>query len=152
MRRQRSDSITAAVVAAQSQSDINPPDHVTLRDGDLPFWWSIVRARATSSWNASDLEQAANLARCKADIERLQQEITAMGDIIENDRGKPIINPRHALLEVLSRRSVALSRMLHVHAEATQGESREQSKRAAPEQDAKEAARSSLIPRLSAVG
>lgn len=75
-----------------------------------------------------------------------------MGDIIENDRGAPIINPRHALLEVLSRRSVALSRMLHVHAEATQGESREQSKRAAPEQDAKEAARSALIPRLSAVG
>lgn len=151
MRRQRSDSITAAVSAAQSQSVIDPPAHVALRDGDLPFWRSIVSARATSSWNAADLEQAANLARCKADIERLQQEITVIGDIIENDRGTPIINPRHTLLEVLSRRSVALSRMLHVHAEATQGESREQAKRAAPEQDAKAAGIDSLIPRLRSV-
>ena len=152
MRRVRSDSITAAVAAAQVQLAIDPPAHVSLRDGDRPFWDSIVRARATSTWNASDLEQAANLARCKADIERLQKELTEQGDIIENDRGTQVINPRHSLLEVLSRRSVALSRMLHVHAEATVGRSEHQAKRAAPEQDAKEAARSSLIPRLSAVG
>jgi hypothetical protein len=81
----------------------------------------------------------------------MQMEIAEQGNIIENDRGTPIINPRHTLLEVLTRRSVALSRMLHVHAEATQGESRQQAKRAKPEQDAQAAARSALIPRLSAV-
>jgi hypothetical protein len=147
----RSDCVSAAVQAAQGLSVIDPPAHVTLREGDLPFWQSIVRARAASSWNQADLEQAANLARCKADIERLQAEITDQGDIIENDRGTQVINPRHSLLEVLSRRSVALSRMLHVHAEATQGESREQAKRAAPEVEARAAARSALIPRLTAV-
>ena len=131
---------------------IDPPAHVSLRYGDRPFWDAIVSARATSTWNTSDLEQAANLARCKADIERLQKELTEQGDIIENDKGTQVINPRHTLLEVLSRRSVALSRMLHVHAEATVGRSEQQAKRAAPEQDAKAAARSALIPRLSAVG
>ncbi len=131
---------------------VEPPAHITLRDGDKPFWDAIVSARATSTWNTSDLEQAANLARCKADIERLQKELTEQGDIIENDRGTQVINPRHTLLEVLSRRSVALSRMLHVHAEATVGRSEQQAKRAAPEQEAKAAARSALIPRLSAVG
>lgn len=151
MRRTRSDSVTAAIAAAQAPTVINPPAHVTLRDGDRPFWDSVVRARAGTTWNESDLEHAANLARCKADIETMQMEIAEQGNIIENDRGTLIINPRHTLLEVLTRRSVALSRMLHVHAEATQGESRQQSKRAKPEQDAQAAARSALIPRLSAV-
>ena len=151
MRRTRSDSVTAAIAAAQAPTVINPPAHVTLRDGDRPFWDSVVRARAGTTWNDSDLEHAANLARCKADIETMQMEIAEQGNIIENDRGTPIINPRHSLLEVLTRRSVALSRMLHVHAEATQGESRQQSKRAKPEQDAQDAARSALIPMLSAV-
>lgn len=152
MRKAACNSTMAAVAAAQAPESINPPAHVLLRDGDRPFWDSIVRARASATWNASDLEHAANLARCKADIERLQSEITAQGDIIENDRGTQVINPRHSLLEVLSRRSVSLSRMLHIHAEATCGESREQAKRAQPEIDAKAAARSALIPRLTSVG
>lgn len=151
MRRARCDSVTAEISAAQAQLTIGPPSHVSLRDGDRPFWDAIVSARASTTWNTADLEQAANLARCKADIERLQKELTEQGDIIENERGTQVINPRHALLEVLSRRSVALSRMLHIHAEATQGESRQQVKRAIPEQDAKDAVRSALIPRLSSV-
>lgn len=151
MRRPRSDSVEAAIQAAQAPDAIDPPAHITLREGDLPFWHAVVRARPAASWNVSDLEHAANLARCKADIETLQREITEQGNILENDRGTQIINPRHNLLEVLSRRAVALSRMLHVHAEATCGKSEQQAKRAAPEVDAKAAARSALIPRLSAV-
>jgi hypothetical protein len=87
----------------------------------MPFWNSIVSARAREHWNSSDYEMAANLARCKADIERLQAEIYAEGDVLENAKGTQIMNPKHSLLEVLSRRAVALSRMLHVHAEATVG-------------------------------
>lgn len=140
------------MLAAQLPGVIDPPSHVTLRDGDRPFWDAIVRARAAQSWNASDLELAASLARCKADIETVQMEITASGNIVENDKGTQIINPRHALLETLTRRAIAMSRMLHVHAEATCGKSEQQAKRALPEKDAQSAARSALIPRLSAVG
>ena len=119
-KRNRSDSVSSKVQQFSSL-DASPPEHVHLRDGDLPFWRSIVRARAADSWNDADLEQAANLARCKADIERLQVEIDAEGDTVVNARGTPVMNPKHSLLETLSRRAVALSRMLHVHAEATQG-------------------------------
>lgn len=143
MRRARSDSITAAVIAAQAQSAINPPDFVAMRDCDWPFWKAIVAARAAASWNAADLVHAARLARCHADIERVQSDIDADGEMEANNK--------HRLLETLLKRSVYLSRLLHVHAEATQGESREQAKRSAPYQDAKAAARSALIPRLSAV-
>lgn len=152
MKRTRSDSAAAAIAAAQvAGKPIDPPEHVKLRAGDRPFWDSIVSARARETWNNADLENCANLARCKADIERLQDEIASEGDIIVNDRGTQIINPKHTLLETLSRRAVALSRMLHVHAEATVGESRDAGKALATEKDAKEAEIDSLIPRLHAV-
>ena len=112
-----------------------PPEHVYIRDCDKPYWSSIVGARDYNSWTVTDLEQAANLARCKADIDRLSRELEQEGDTLENARGTMVVNPKHQLLETLSRRSVALSRMLHVHAEATVGESRHQTKRSAKQRE-----------------
>jgi len=127
-KRNRSDSV-ASQTQFYSALDASPPDHIHLREGDMPFWRSIVRARAADTWTDSDLEQAGNLARCKADIERLQTEIDAEGDTVVNAKGTQIVNPKHSLLETLSRRAVALSRMLHVHAEATQGRARDTGQR-----------------------
>lgn len=124
-RKSRSDS--SHVMSQQIGQVIIPPSHVNLRDCDIPFWRAIVGARA--NWNDNDLVQAANLARCYADIERLQKEIDTEGDVIKNDRGTPVMNPRHSLLETLSRRSVALSRIIQVHAQATQGDSGAQVKK-----------------------
>lgn len=102
-------------LAAAAQGDIKPPAHVTLRDGDLPYWTAVVRARAREVWTDADLIHAGNLARCMADIERLQTEIGAEGDVIENARGTPVANPKHALLEVLSRRAIAITRLIGVN-------------------------------------
>lgn len=126
-KRQRSDSVTGAVNSmAGATKEIPVPDWVTVPDPALKFWRSITRARAADRWNDSDLENAAELARTKASIERLNTELALEGDIIKNDRGTPIVNPKHSLLETLTRRMVALSRMLQVHAEATQGKARDQ--------------------------
>jgi len=65
-----------------------------------------------------------------ADIERIQAEIDVEGDTLTNDRGTVVMNPKHSLLETLSRRSIALCRALQVHAHAIQGDSRDQKKRA----------------------
>ena len=113
----------------------DPPLHVPMRKQDRPFWESIVRARDYNSWNAIDLSHAANLAKCQSDIFALYAEIEVEGNTLKNDRGTVVINPKHNLLEVLSRRSVALSRLLHVHAEATVGESRHQKPRAKKQQE-----------------
>jgi hypothetical protein len=157
MRQHRSDSTTAAVVATQlaAAGPIEPPPHVRLRDGDRPFWDSIVRARAKATWNDSDLEVAASMARAKADIERIQSEIDAEGDVVTNERGTQIINPKHTLIETLTRRVMAGSRMLHIHAEATQGESREQKGKLAKQREAEKATAAArgdddLIPGVSA--
>jgi len=152
-KRTRSDSATAAVAAMQAAAagPIKAPKFVHLRTGDKPFWDSIVRARTRESWTDNDLVLAGNLARCLADVERLQKEIDTEGDILTNDRGTPVINPRHNLLETLSRRSVALSRTLQVHAHATQGDSRDQGKKATKQRQAekviKEQDDDDLIPR-----
>lgn len=128
MKKKRVDSHTAEGEMLRASAPL-PPPHITLREGDEPFWFSVVRARDFASWTDIDLEHAANLSACLADIEQLKHEIRAEGNTIKNDRGTLIVNPKHALLETLSRRSVALSRTLHVHAEATVGESRHQKKR-----------------------
>lgn len=123
--RKRSDSTHVKTQLVDDQ-DIAPPEHVQLRDIDMPFWYALVRARVKDSWNTVDLQHAANLARCQADIERIQQEILEEGDTRTNDRGTVVLNPKHSLLETLSRRSIALSKHIQVHAVATVGESDKQ--------------------------
>lgn len=71
---------------------------------------------------------AANLARCLHDIERISGEICAEGDVLENARGTPVVNPKHNILETLSRRCVALTRLLHMHAQARIGEPKQVAK------------------------
>lgn len=138
-RKKRSDSAAAAIDAmANATKIIDPPKHVKLRDGDRPFWDAVVRARDYSSWNESDLIQAGNLARCMSDIERLQMELDKEGDVVTNQRGTQIVNPKHSLLETLSRRSVSLSRIIQVHAQATQGESKQQRGRNTKQREAQQ--------------
>jgi len=128
-KRQRVDTIAGEKTSFQGAAKaIDPPEWVLVPEPAMKFWYSITKARAAERWNDADLENAAELARTKARIEKLNIEIESEGDVIKNDRGTPIVNPKHNLLETLTRRMVALSRMLQVHAEATQGKSRDQVK------------------------
>lgn len=137
MKRKRSDSAAAAVEAMRAAVDvIAPPAHLNLRERDLPFWSGVVRARAREDWTDIDLAHAGNLARCMADIERIQAEIDIEGDTLTNDRGTVVMNPKHSLLETLSRRSIALCRSLQVHAHAVQGDSRDQQKKSSTQRKA----------------
>lgn len=93
---------------------ISPPAHVRLREQDAPFWVDIVKSRAREEWSKSDLVVAAQLARCQADIESESLQLESEGSVIENNRGTPVMNPRHAVLEQLSRREMALMRSLQM--------------------------------------
>lgn len=115
---------------------IEPPEWVNVPDAARKFWDSITKARAADRWNDSDLENAAELARTKASIERINTELEMEDDILVNERGTKVVNPKHSLLETLTRRMVALSRMLQVHAEATQGKARDQVKANKAQQEA----------------
>lgn len=147
-RRKRSDSASAAVAATQAAAlgPLNPPEHITLRPQDRPFWEAIVTARPRDTWNAVDLASAANLARCQADIERLQAVIDAEGFIIE---GKA--NPACELIEKMSRRALALTRAIAVNTVATVGRSADIAKGAELERQARASDDDDLIPTLRVV-
>lgn len=149
-KRHRTDTVKGAVTAMQNalQGPIDPPAHITLREQDHAFWVAIVQARARDTWTDSDLVMAAQLARAQADIERLQAEVDSEGDVIGDK-----LNPKHRLIETLSRRAVSLARVIHVHAEATVGKSEDAAKALAAEKSARIAADGldDLIPGLALI-
>lgn len=148
-RRPRSDSARAAVAASQAAAlgPIAPPKHVKLRRGDRPFWNAIVQARPRDTWTDADLAMAGNLARCQADIERLQAMIDDEGFILE---GKP--HPAAEMLEKATRRAMALGRAIAVNTVATVGRRADIAKGAELERQARDAADDELIPTLRVVG
>lgn len=152
MSKTRSDSVTTAVKAAQAASlgPIQPPAHIRLRAIDIPYWNCIVMARAADTWTDIDLAHAANLAHAQADINRIQEELEDETDIVTNAKGTQVVNPKHALLNTLSVRSMALSAKLHVHAAATVGRSEDAGKKLGAEKQARAAVsdEDDLIPRL----
>ena len=146
-KRNRSDSAAAAVRAAQAAAlgPMDPPAHVALREGDRPVWDAIVTSRARDTWTLIDLCTAGNLARAQADIEFLQKVLDENGYVLD---GK--VSPVAVLVETLTRRTVALSRALHVHAQATVGRSADGIKALANEKKAAVLG-SDLIPTLRIV-
>lgn len=147
-RNARSDSATAAVQAAQNaaQGPLDPPAHVYVQADARPFWDAVVRNRPRHRWNDADLTTAAILARAQCDIERLQRELATEGDLTASGT----LNPKHRLLETLTKRVATLMRLLHVHAEATIGRAEDNAKTLETERDA-EGEHDPLIPTLRVV-
>ncbi len=144
-RNIRSDSAAAAVQAAQNvaMGPHEPLAHAPLVEGAYPLWLAIMRNRPRDRWNDHDLANAAELANTQADVIRLRAEIATEGDVID---GK--LNPKHTLVDKLVRRAMGLSRMLHVHPEATDGRSEDAGKALANERQAA-ADHDDLIPTLA---
>lgn len=147
-KRARTDTAKAAVEATQNAAlpPLDPPMCVTLRPADRPFWDRIVQSKARDNWTDVDLVSAAQLARAQSDIEELQRQIDVDGYVVD---GK--INPAAQMLETLSKRAIALTRVLQVHALATVGRSGDTRDSARLEREARQDDDDDLIPRLRAV-
>lgn len=149
-RRKRSDSAAAAVAAHQAAAlgPLPPPECASLRKCDVPYWNAIMQARARDTWTEADLILAATMARAQADIQMLHGDIERIGPITSAANGQPIISAEVKLQELLTRRVMALARILHVHAEATLGDARDGAKALANERAARLQDDDDLIPRL----
>ena len=126
-KRIRSDSVTAAVKAMVNASlpDLEPPSHAKLREKDQPFWTDIIKSRSRDEWAKTDLVVAVQLCRCQSDIETEAELLDAEGSVIENQKGTPVMNPRHSVLEQLARRELALMRTLGLTGFATKSNLRD---------------------------
>lgn len=134
-RQTRSDSATAAVRAAQNAAagPLDPPAHVALPDAARPFWSALMRNRPRDKWNDADLATAAILAVSQMQANALMADMEQV-----------------AVVDKLSRRITSLSRLLHVHPEATQGRAQDQGNKLINEREA-EQQHDPLIPTLRVV-
>lgn len=151
-KKNPANTVTELVKAAQNAAlgDIPPPQGVFLREQDRIHWVQVTQARARNEWTDVDLVIAANLARCLADIERISASVAVESDILYSNRGTPVANPKYALLEMLSRRVMALQRALQMQS-ATTGAARDKiparkAEAAAREAAAQVSAEDDLIP------
>lgn len=108
-------------------------------------------ARARDRWLPIDLANAAELAMLYDDAARMRARIVLDGDVREDGKAHPL----HKVMADAQRRVIAISRMLHVHPEATEGRSRDAGNALANERDAAAAGGAvpanvtRLIPRVS---
>lgn len=138
-KRNRSDSISELSKAvANALADIDPPETSNLNEKDMVYWKVIIEAR--HEWSKIDLFHAANLARTLRMIDEESAELNSEGSVIWGGKNgtTKVMNPRHTVLEQLSRRSALLSQKLQVHTQATMGEPRDNAKKNGLKAKAKE--------------
>lgn len=133
MKTRKRTRATSAENAVKAMVDVakGPPPipaHVTLRDGDLPFWNGILRARARDEWSDAELVVAAQLARCQADIEKEQLALEQEDSVVKNDRGTRVVNARVTVLQQYAQREMALMRTLRMGGRVA-GDSRDEAGR-----------------------
>lgn len=107
-------------IMEQALNGIKPPTYVHLEPEHMSYWRIITDARAV--WTDVDLVQAANLARTFYQIETEQKLLHEEGMVVLNAMGAPVTNPRHMVIEQLTKRAVTLQCKIQVHAAATIGE------------------------------
>lgn len=99
-----------------------PPGN--LRECDLHFWSAIILAKRADAWTTTDLIFAEILAQTMADVRHVQADIHAEGNIVDGRK-----NPLHDILDMLTRRSLAICRTIQIHALATSGRSGDQARK-----------------------
>jgi hypothetical protein len=126
-RRKRSDSIEAQVEAMRRVLDgaPMPPDYCAILPEHMPFWKAIMETKDYDMWTPNDLILAASLARMQHDIQVYSKIVQEEGRTDAN--GKP--SAAHKVLHDLNIQQLAMARMLQIHSLATQGTSKELSKK-----------------------
>ena len=97
------------------------PAHIELEDIDQPFFASVIAEFAFSEWSTHQLELAGMLARQMADMDREQKALREEGSIMKTDHGTPVVNPRKAVVQMLSGTILSFRRSLALHARARAG-------------------------------
>jgi len=115
-RKQRSDSITASLRAAQNAiaPPLLPPASKQLSEGEMVFFNDIITARARDDWKDADLYFAADLARCMSDMDREQQTLRTEETVIAEGNGKLVENPRIKIISRYRSEAAAIARTLQI--------------------------------------
>ncbi|MGP9834220.1 hypothetical protein [Marinobacter sp. NSM] len=130
-KRKRSDSAAGRteIVQGALSGAPKPPAGVTISEAVQPFWELVTTAKAKRAWTKNDLVMAAEVARCMYRLERISEELEknmALALLPEGEEQPFDAKELEKRADMLAKRVRLLSAHLQIHAEATQGKSREQ--------------------------
>lgn len=135
-RRKRSDSAAGVTDIVQGALSGAPkaPAGVTISEAVKPFWELVTTAKAKRAWTKNDLVIAAEVARCMYRLEVISAELekyltlSLIPSLEEGEEEMFDAKEMEKRADMLAKRIRMLSAHLQIHAEATQGKSREQAK------------------------
>lgn len=130
-KRKRSDSAAGHtdIVRGALSGAPKPPMGVTISEAVQPFWELVTTAKAKRAWTKNDLVMAAEVARCMYRLEVISAELERLMPLtLVGGEDVPDTKEMEKLADTLAKRIRMLSAHLQIHAEATQGKSREQVK------------------------
>lgn len=122
-KRTRSDSAAGHtdIVRGALSGAPDPPKGVKISKAVRPFWELVAGAKAKRAWTQNDLVMAAEIARCMYRLEKVSE-------VLESDMFGEEAKDLEKQADTLAKRIRMLSAHIQIHAEATQGKSREQVK------------------------
>ena len=86
-----------------------PPE---LPEKHKPYWTELVNSRPHDYFNRGDIPLLKLYARVAHDIDILDREIEENGDVINNARGNPVVNPKVLVRSIAETRLMALATKL----------------------------------------
>lgn len=133
-KRTRSDSAAGLTDITQGalSGAPKPPSGVIISAAVQPFWELVTTAKAKRAWTKNDLVMAAETARCMYRLEVISAELEkylAISLVQPLEDGEEEVFDSKEMekrADMLAKRVRMLSAHLQIHAEATQGKSREQ--------------------------
>ena len=99
-KRVLKNSVAGALETFSSAQDVLVSP-LTLTDREKQFFDMATGSRETSTWTASDLYNAAALAKVRRRVEELNDDLDAEGCTLVNERGTQIANPKFSALTQL---------------------------------------------------
>lgn len=129
-RKQRIDSITAQVAVMKAAAgEVVPPEHIPLKESDLPFWRSVIAEKPKSEWTEHDREIAALLAISMRKMGEQDVLLDTEGPVVTTSGGNMAQNPRCRVVADLHARVIKYRQTLGIHNRAKAGEARDVAKR-----------------------
>lgn len=81
-------------------------------------WLETVNSKTEEYWSVSDVPLLRIYCRCVEEIESLTMDIREEGDVLENARGNPVINPKIMIRAFAENRLMALCTKLRMQPQA----------------------------------
>ena len=107
--------------AAQEAAATNISPKKPLDAIGLGYFEDMTSVRAPNDWSRADVVALTRIADWLSRADSLQKQLDAEGEVVINERGTPIVNPKFSLVDQLERRIIGAIAKLSIHTMSTAG-------------------------------